>query len=251
MHLDILTPSCSGYCAACGRVHSLPAGQAPRHCLELMQLLETHKRIDLHVSAAEAEPRFSTDYLFGAARGQMFGCLVCRGPNGAEVVLRAFSGQYDGIWEVPGWVGPLCAVDEFATLNNQPEREIKELGRRIATLPKHTRERQELVRVRRELSRALMREIHGLYTLPNFRGARRPLAEVFLGKGGMPTGTGDCCAPKLLNHAARHGLVPLGLAEFYWGRENRSGRRQHGRFYPSCPDKCAPILGFMLCGLEE
>ena len=43
----------------------------------------------------------------------------------------------------------------------------------------------------------------------------------------------------------------FGLAEFYWGRENRSGNRRHALFYPSCEEKCRPILGFMLCGLEE
>jgi hypothetical protein len=67
----------------------------------------------------------------------------------------------------------------------------------------------------------------------------------------MPTGTGDCCGPKLLAQAAIEGLRPLGLAEFYWGRENRSGSRRHTTFSASCPEKCGPILGFMLCGLDE
>jgi hypothetical protein len=76
------------------------------------------------------------------------------------------------------------------------------------------------------------------------------LSEVFTGKA-MPTGTGECCAPKLLHHAAVHGLTPLGLAEFYIGRENRSATRAHGRFFAPCEEKCRPILGFLLCGLPE
>jgi hypothetical protein len=75
-----------------------------------------------------------------------------------------------------------------------------------------------------------MTRIQGLYRLSNFRGESRPMTEVF--QGGIPTGAGDCCAPKLLNHAALHGLTPLGISEFYWGRENRSGRRKHGEFHP-------------------
>jgi hypothetical protein len=104
---------------------------------------------------------------------------------------------------------------------------------------------------RKQLSQRWMQEIHTLYSLSNFRGQKRPLNEVFTGTGGIPTGTGDCCAPKLFNQAVKENLQPLGLTEFYWGRENASQTRQHGRFYPSCASKCAPILGFMLCGLDE
>jgi tRNA pseudouridine32 synthase/23S rRNA pseudouridine746 synthase len=64
-------------------------------------------------------------------------------------------------------------------------------------------------------------------------------------------GVGECCAPKLLNYAALNGLKPLGLSEFYWGKENKSGTRKHGEFYPACAEKCQPILGFMLCGIKE
>jgi hypothetical protein len=96
-----------------------------------------------------------------------------------------------------------------------------------------------------------MQDIHRLYTLTNFRGELRPLTEAFTASGGIPTGTGDCCAPKLLNQAIQKCLLPLGMAEFYWGRENSSQTRHHGRFYPSCDTKCTPILGFMLCGLDE
>ena len=99
--------------------------------------------------------------------------------------------------------------------------------------------------------RDLMQQIHRLYRLKNFRGQEISLFSAYSGKNGIPTGTGDCCAPKLLNLAASRGLIPLGLAEFYWGRENRSKSRIHGHFYPSCREKCQPILGFMLCGLEK
>ena len=95
-----------------------------------------------------------------------------------------------------------------------------------------------------------MRDIHALYRLRNFRGQVAGLEEIFPPGMGIPTGTGDCCAPKLLQYAAEHELLPLGLAEFYWGRKNASKTRRQGYFYPSCQIKCQPILGFMLCGLE-
>ena len=61
---------------------------------------------------------------------------------------------------------------------------------------------------------------------------------------------GDCCAPKLLDHAARNNLKPVGIAEFYWGPSNPSQTKKHGQFYPACRGKCEPILGHMLEGME-
>ena len=242
--------ACAGFCRDCGREHRLLPGEAVGYCLRLMARLEQEGRIDFARPRSEAEPRFSTAPLFGPERGKMFGVLVCRRPDGSRVVLRAFSGQYGGAWEVEGWVGPLFPVSRFEEASRATGRRIKALGRRIDALPAGSAASRLLKRRRRRLSRVLMRELHGLYCLVNFRGHCHGLDRVFL-EPGIPTGAGDCCAPKLLNHAARHNLVPLGLAEFFWGRENRSATRQHGRFYPPCASKCRPLLGFLLCGLEE
>jgi len=240
-----------GLCARCGTMHYFPGSdEAHREALLLMEELKDRQRIDLHRDEATADPRFSTDYLFGEARGQMFGVMVCRDANGCKQVLRAFSCQYNGEWEVEGWVGPLFNVAAFQELTVDVERRIKELGREIEARETAGTDAQPLKQERRGLSRQLMKEIHALYQLTNFRGETRPIADVFLGTNGIPTGAGDCCAPKLLIHAAKHNLTPLGIAEFYWGEENRSQTREHGRFYPACQDKCAPILGFLLCGLE-
>ena len=59
---------------------------------------------------------------------------------------------------------------------------------------------------------------------------------------------GDCCAPKLINFAAKNKLEPISIAEFYWGQENASGSKKHLHFYGSCEEKCGPILGRMLYG---
>lgn len=245
------SPACSGYCAACGKEHMLGHGMARDYCLELMRELDEKKRIDLSASDQNADPRFSTDYLFGKARGQMFGVMVYRDTNETVGALRGFSGQYNGLWEVDGWVPPLFDVQEFENISKDTERTIKEHGRRIEQLQHDDSSRQKLIRIRKSLSRNLMKEIHSLYECTNFRGETKSLDEVFHGDKGIPTGTGDCCAPKLLNYAAKNSLTPLGLAEFYWGRANKSATRHHGRFYQSCESKCKPILGFMLCGLEE
>ena len=215
-----------------------------------MTELDNKKRVDYEDIIAN--PEFSTDYLFGPARGQMFGVLVCQHSNGTLGTLKAFSGQYDGKWLAKGWVPPLFNVREMKSLCVSVETEIKQLGRDIESSAPGTSQQQQLIKTRRCLSQNLMRKIHDLYMLTNFKGQSAPLVRVFQGTNkGIPTGTGDCCAPKLLDYAARHHLTPLGLAEFFWGRENQSQTRQHKKFYPGCQEKCAPILGFMLCGLNN
>lgn len=241
------TVSCEGFCALCGTRHTLAAGPALEACRGLMDDLERHGRIDWQMP--EGDPRLSIAPLFGEARGQMFGVMVFRDADGTHGVSKAFSGQFSGVWSVEGWAPPLVDQRSFDNLSEDIEPEIKRLGRRINRLDVHDPLRVELKRMRRELSSQLMRELHDLYTLTDFRGNTAPIRQVFQGSG-IPTGTGDCCAPKLLRQAALNGWRPLGIAEFFWGRENRSGSRQHGRFYPACDEKCRPIMGFLLCGLQ-
>lgn len=215
-----------------------------------MQKLSELKRIDFNNPAEEADHRCATDSLFGHARGKMFGVMPCTKSGKNIIILKAFSGQYNGIWEVAGWVPPLFNVRKFAELNYSIEKKIKQLSRDIEKLAGNPLEQTRIIRRRKTMSQELMKKIHGLYTLPNFRGQKKSLYDIFSDKNGIPTGTGDCCAPKLLGFAARNNLVPLGMAEFYWGLENKSKTRLHGHFYPACNDRCKPILGHMLCGLD-
>ena len=234
--------------------------------------------------------KFSTDYLFGDARGQMFGVLECKDGSGNTIILKAFSCQYNGEWLVDGWVPPIFDVDAFHKLTQPVYKKIAALSQEIKTfdpsnaaphpslrpplqrrgalkipstggvperrdgvlylLRNDISEKKELIEQRAALSRNLMREIHNLYTLTNFNGEKRPLFDVFDAKT-VPAGTGDCCAPKLLNYAALNGLKPIGLSEFYFGKESKSGEKQHGEFYPPCIEKCQPILEFMLKGAGD
>jgi len=227
----------SGYCKRCKTVHSLGSARAIAGCHRLMAELDSDEA--------------SKNYLFGPARGKMFGVMECMHSDGNPITLRAFSGQYDGHWEVKGWVPPLFNVEDLFRLSGNVEKQIKSIGREIELLAPHSEPWLLLKKKRRRLSQNLMLEIHNLYQLKNFHGTTATLSQAYNSNNGISTGTGDCCAPKLLNYAASHQLTPLAIAEFYWGRENRSASRQHGSFYSSCRKKCAPILGFMLCGLQD
>ncbi|MGF1535204.1 MAG: RluA family pseudouridine synthase [Elainellaceae cyanobacterium] len=107
---------------------------------------------------------------------------------------------------------------------------------------------QVLKRRRRRLSQQLQAQMHASYTLTNFAGEQLTLSDVILNQG-IPTGTGECCAPKLLHYAAIHGFEPLAMAEFWWGEPSASGGRVPGAFYGACAERCQPIMGFLLSGL--
>lgn len=237
-----------GYCRFCNKTHSLSSGRAREYCLELMHILEEKGRMDIDVSEQNADPLLTLDYIKGAAGGQMFGVLECTRSDGRSVILKAFSGQYNGVWNVEGWAPPLFDVERFDLLVGREDIKIKNLGKMIHDLPEGL-ERKELVIKRKGLSQNLMKEIHSIYRIHNFQSQVRLLADFF--KRGIPAGAGDCCAPKLLNQAAKQGLKPVSLAEIFWGRANPSGTRSQGNYYSPCEEKCGPLMGFMLCGIEK
>ena len=47
-------------------------------------------------------------------------------------------------------------------------------------------------------------------------------------------------------------LIPIGITEIFVGPAGgMSTQKQDGIFYDSCPQRCQPIMGYLLCGLEE
>ncbi|TKB07037.1 hypothetical protein [Desulforhopalus sp. IMCC35007] len=269
--------TCYGYCAACNKVHSLSAGNSRRYALELMAELEKNRRIDF--INPDPEPIFSTDCLWKDRGGQMFGVLEGIDKNGNIVLLRAFSGQFNTCWQVEGWVPPTFDLEGYNQLLPNIDSSIQQLTGEIEHCQQIAsqcqirfeeamgsgslkaqkdcrRQMKEALKAlalakkkRRSYSRSRMTAFHDLYQLHNFRGEQRSIREVFNENRGIPTGSGDCCAPKLLQAAARMKLTPVGLSEFYFGKENKSFTRHHKKFYPCCTNKCQPILGYMLCGL--
>lgn len=240
----------SGFCTRCNKEHRLLQGTSKESSLALIRLLDEQQSIHFSGDSDKNKKDYSTLPLLGEARGKMFGVLDCLATDNTPVSLYAFSGQFNKTWIVNGWVPPLFDQNAFHDVNDHTEQKIKAITREIEQTKAHSDEWLKLRQTRRSLSRSLMKEIHALYRLTNFRGETKPLAEVFNGKK-MPTGTGDCCAPKLLNYAAINNLRPIGISEFFYGRETKSGSHSHGNFSSSCQEKCAPILGFMLCGLDN
>ncbi|GAX40989.1 pseudouridine synthase [Tolypothrix sp. NIES-4075] len=106
---------------------------------------------------------------------------------------------------------------------------------------------RKLKQQRKQLSRQLQAQMHAAYTLVNFLGRSQSLQQLIATS--LPTGTGDCCAPKLLHYAATHNLKPLAMAEFWWGASSAQDKIQ-GEFYGACAERCQPLMGFLLSGLR-
>ncbi len=111
---------------------------------------------------------------------------------------------------------------------------------------------EELRRTRRDMSEALQEWLFAQYRMLNARGERRNLRDIFAHTvhGVPPAGSGDCCAPKLLQYAFAHGMEPVCMAEFWWGPSPAGEIRHHLHYYPACRGKCLPILTHMLQGLD-
>ena len=252
----------------------LPEEKAKKHCLELMQKLDAEKRVDFETPLEKSDAKFSTDCITQKdTLGQMFGICVCLNQNNEEIVLKAFSGQFNSIWNIPGWVPPLLDADIFYETTKESDRLIHELTNQIEALSKEIkalenkyletkpsfnqiqelkslrREKSALQKKRKTMSQQSMTEIFSLYRFYCADGKVLQFKDIF--KDGMqpPTGCGECCAPKLLSFAFQNRLTPISLAEFYYGTEPPSKKKIHKEFYTPCDEKCAPILPFIL-GLE-
>ena len=111
----------------------------------------------------------------------------------------------------------------------------------------------ELKKERKHRSDALQRWLFDQFRMLNRRGEGRTLTDIFKDTPQQlpPSGSGECCAPKLLQYAFQHNLRPLCMAEFWQGRSPKMEVRHHDHYYPACRGKCKPILEWMLSKAYE
>ena len=187
--------------------------------------------------------------------GKMFGVLVVTQGDGSFVTstisqknrppvsfLAAYSGLLEGRNDWEYFVPPVFDAQ-------QPDGYFKTKEREIMQAEGH-----------KQMSQDLQLWLFQQYRLMNARGETKDLVEIWQDYHSSPRirdkyplppgGTGDCCAPKLLQYAYSQGLKPVCMAEFWWGDSPKSLIRHHGQFYPACSGKCKPVLAWMLQGLD-
>lgn len=146
--------------------------------------------------------------------------------------------------------------------------EVQRTKRKYAKLVEHAAERVEVfesqmasLRTSRKLkSDRLQGWLFDQFMLRNANGDTKRLIDIFSEyyqrRGAAqalsipPSGTSECCEPKLLQYAYQHNMKPKSLAMFWWGPSPKTEIRKHRHFYPACNGKCKPILTWMLQGLD-
>lgn len=156
-----------------------------------------------------------------------------------------------------------CSAEELQAMTRQSQFEKAELRRikkrmeeRLSPYAAKLKSAQEelaaMKEARRRESENLQNWLFSNFMVLNAEGDSKSLKEIFAATTSLipPSGSGECCAPKLLHAAYCRGLMPLKIAEYWYGKSKRGEVRVHGHHYPACRGKCRPVLGWMLGGLE-
>ena len=194
--------------------------------------------------------------------------------------IKAYSGQILGRSDWEGYVPAIFDYLQPDGYFKTHEAEITLLNNKIkeaeTLLPKgkRTREVEQMKQERKERSQALQRWLFSQFKTtpsaspqPSPKGEETPISPPMTEGSGEaslldiftdyarrtgskqtvpPSGTGECCTPKLLHYANTHGLKALLVAEFWYGDSPKGVIRHHGQFYEPCQAKCMPLLWYML-----
>lgn len=199
--------------------------------------------------------------------GKMLGVLVVKGSQTTGSLSRvhylkditylvAYSGVVNGLEDPENFfVPPIYDLQRPDDFYLQKDARISALNSQISELDKdksHEQQVKELKSLRAELSLSLQKEIFSHFNLLSPSGHYKNIIDIFAdAKRGLPPGgTGECAAPRLLQYAYQNGLEPLYIGEFWYGKSPRNMLRIHGHFYPSCIEKCSPLLRYMMPEIE-
>ena len=193
-----------------------------------------------------------------ADKGKMFGVLVVEKPT--PCVSPPLQGESEGVFFLAAYSGLLAGRNDWPFFvppvydAQQPDGHFKTTEREISLAT------QLSPLISKKMSQDLQLWLFHQYQLLNARGEMKDLVDIWQSYYSRPKlrqkfplppgGTGDCCAPKLLQYAYQQGLKPVCMAEFWWGATTKEEIRQHLNYYPACRGKCKPILTWMLEGLE-
>ena len=193
-----------------------------------------------------------------ADRGKMFGVLVVEKPT--PCVSPPQQGESEGVSFLAAYSGLLAGRNDWDYFvppvydAQQPDGHFKTTEREISLTSHYS------PLTAKKMSQDLQMWLFHQYQLLNARGEVKDLVDIWQSYYSRPKlrqkfplppgGTGDCCAPKLLQYAYQQNLKPLCMAEFWWGATTHAELRQHLNYYPACRGKCKPILTWMLQGLD-
>ena len=221
---------------------------------------EPHPLCQLAAKEVQAYIASHAEIKEDADHGKMFGVLVVENQNNQSIqnnqsnlnFLAAYSGLLAGRNDWEYFVPPVYDAQQPDGHFKTTEREISKISRETSSTSNSSSTRG--------MSQDLQLWLFHQYQLLNARGETKDLVDIWQNYYDRPKlrekfplppgGTGDCCAPKLLQYAYQHHLHPVCMAEFWWGQSTKEELRQHLNYYPACRGKCKPILTWMMEGLD-
>ena len=221
---------------------------------------EPHPLCQLAAKEVQAYIASHAEIKEDADHGKMFGVLVVEYQNNQSIqnnqsnlnFLAAYSGLLAGRNDWEYFVPPVYDAQQPDGHFKTTEREISRISRETSSTSNSSSTRG--------MSQDLQLWLFHQYQLLNARGETKDLVDIWQNYYDRPKlrekfplppgGTGDCCAPKLLQYAYQQNLKPVCMAEFWWGQSTKEELRQHLNYYPACRGKCKPILTWMMEGLD-
>ena len=185
------------------------------------------------------------------SQGIMIGVLIAEDSQKRRIVLKTVSGiskrlvyknknlqkENESIF-----VPPIVSAEDINAALFQNDREIHVLTEKInecknsrkcenGRFLEQTESEKKLIERRKSLNRESLLNVFSLYSFACADGSEKKLLEICKKKL-PPTGTGDCCAPKLLDYAFRNALTPVSMAEVFFG--NSTTNKKSLCMYPPC-----------------
>lgn len=217
---------------------------------------EPHPLCQLAAKEVQAYIASHAEIREDADNGKMFGVLVVESP----CVSPSQQGESEGVSFLAAYSGLLAGRNDWDYFvppvydAQQPDGYFKTREREISQTSAISHQTSK------QMSQDLQLWLFHQYQLLNARGETKDLVDIWQDYYDRPKlrkkfplppgGTGDCCAPKLLQYAYQQHLRPVCMAEFWWGQSTKEELRQHLNYYPACRGKCKPILTWMLQGLD-
>ena len=188
----------------------------------------------------------------------MIGSLVCWDKNEKKrLVLYAVSGNNKQLISTKNISNEIFVpsivsseeIDQALKVNDKEIHELTEEINKLTLVNKNSTERTKLVQKRTELTDSSLKKVFSLYSFTKYDGRKISLDEIieYHNNHLPPTGTGDCCAPKLLSYAFEKGYEIISMDEIYYGRDTKN--KTNGMSYAPCDERCGYILPFIM-GLE-
>lgn len=226
-----------------------PHALAVMACDEVKAFLTNQTAIDHNFGLSDGQN--------GKAIGKMFGVLVVQKQNGEVGYITAFSGKIAGGNHHAHFVPPVFDGLTEGSFVNVGMTELTNINQQLKELQKDKSEEGKMAvdalkKHRTQHCTAILDGIVDSYHFLNANLESKGLRSIFKEKLGKnpPGGAGECALPKLLQFAFLNDLKPIAMLEFWWGKSAKRLFMEHGAFYPSCTDKCEPILEHMLAGIE-